>query len=303
MSGGSIVHVRCGSDIRDALQMARIKGDYFEFSDPVCAGPVAAWDRPEEFLAARIEFLSTLSRRSLPVLDTKTRPSAAQLQALEKQLRAELDVLSHLQDVEQIVLWFEHDPYDQFQLLRFLAQVHSDVTVRYRIRLVLIDHHESVPRFQGLGQLAPQALADLLPHAEPIVDRDFSLAHRGWRDFVDGRIDDLAQRFSSDHIDERSAFRFFERALQRWRADYPESPDEQSLTQRLSLLHLRSGPATAIETFLAVNRTDPLPYLGDAMYFPLLADLARGPDPFITLYESLDQPIELLPRGHAALKN
>lgn len=34
------LHIRCGSDIREALALGGIPGDYLEFSDPVCQGPL-----------------------------------------------------------------------------------------------------------------------------------------------------------------------------------------------------------------------------------------------------------------------
>jgi hypothetical protein len=34
------VHLRCGSDIRESLRRAGFVGDFLEFSDPYCWGPV-----------------------------------------------------------------------------------------------------------------------------------------------------------------------------------------------------------------------------------------------------------------------
>jgi hypothetical protein len=36
----STLHVRCGSDIRDGLRVAGFAGDFLEYSDPICQGPV-----------------------------------------------------------------------------------------------------------------------------------------------------------------------------------------------------------------------------------------------------------------------
>ena len=34
------LHIRCGSDIRDTLRESGLAGDFLEYSDPVCQGPV-----------------------------------------------------------------------------------------------------------------------------------------------------------------------------------------------------------------------------------------------------------------------
>lgn len=48
------LHVRCGSDIKSTLQEAGFVGDFLEYSDPLCQGPVVGdghWlDRRADFL-------------------------------------------------------------------------------------------------------------------------------------------------------------------------------------------------------------------------------------------------------------
>jgi hypothetical protein len=34
------LHIRCGSDIRETLRQAGFAGDFLEYSDPICQGPV-----------------------------------------------------------------------------------------------------------------------------------------------------------------------------------------------------------------------------------------------------------------------
>ena len=49
------LHLRCGSDIRDALQTAGFVGDFLEVSDPICQGPVP---NNGDLFTARAAFLA-----------------------------------------------------------------------------------------------------------------------------------------------------------------------------------------------------------------------------------------------------
>ena len=52
------LHVRCGSDIGPGLKQAGFVGDFLEYSDPFCQGPVPAgsgWlDQRADFLAQAV---------------------------------------------------------------------------------------------------------------------------------------------------------------------------------------------------------------------------------------------------------
>ena len=52
-----VLHIRCGSDIRETLQAAGIEGDFLEFSDPVCQGPVPADTDEDGFRKIRTRFV------------------------------------------------------------------------------------------------------------------------------------------------------------------------------------------------------------------------------------------------------
>nr|WP_294503197.1 hypothetical protein [uncultured Rhodopila sp.] len=49
------LHIRCGSDIRENLRAAGFTGDFLEYADPICQGPVP--DAPD-LLEQRAQFLA-----------------------------------------------------------------------------------------------------------------------------------------------------------------------------------------------------------------------------------------------------
>ena len=60
------------------------------------------------------------------------------------------------------MLWFEHDLYDQLQLIQILAGLPDLPT---RVELICIGTFPGRPDFDGLGELEPDELASLWPRA------------------------------------------------------------------------------------------------------------------------------------------
>lgn len=92
------LHIRCGSDIASALQRAGFIGDFHEFADPFCQGPVRDLPR-RAFIAERAGFVAEAY--------------GLYPQTALARLEAEYAGLDQLEDRDEVVLWFEHDSYDQ----------------------------------------------------------------------------------------------------------------------------------------------------------------------------------------------
>src|SRR5207248_5549552 len=81
--------------------------------------------------------------------------------------RRDQQLLETLRDDAHIVLWFEHDLYDQLQLLDVLALAH---TAEAAPELIVIGSFPGKPSFAGLGELTANELETLWPSrraAEP----------------------------------------------------------------------------------------------------------------------------------------
>ena len=63
----------------------------------------------------------------------------------------------------EVVLWFEHDLFDQLNLIWLLDALAGAGTPEQRVRLVVIGEHPEVNPFHGLGQLSPAQLLALFP--------------------------------------------------------------------------------------------------------------------------------------------
>lgn len=275
----STLHIRCGSDIRDGLAQAGIPGDFLEFSDPVCKGATPEGD-DETFHAARLAYLTGELGRPPAPTDTGLRES---LRSLER-----------TSDYERLVLWSEHDIYDQAVLIRLLSWFADRPELEPRLSMIAIDRFPGIDRFVGLGQLEPDQLKTLWGSERPVTPAQIALGQRAWRAFRAPEpleLFDLAAAGTPE-------LPFLAPALMRHLQELPWTTDGLSLTERLTLRAIAEGAATPGQCFRDLyGRLEPQPFLGDIMYWPIVIALARAKMAAVTEPEDWQSPIALTTFG------
>ena len=247
-AGISTLHIRCGGDLKPLLRAAWFAGDYLEYSNPLCQGPVPAG---EDWLARRADFVA----RAYGKYIGRDRPAIlADLEEAERALhRAPARY-------ERVVLWFEHDSYDQSILARCLAAF-ADSPPRV-LELVCVDRYPGVDRFIGLGQLPAAAMRPLWDGRQAVTAEQRAAGARIW-DIMRAATPQPLARAAQAGI---AALPFAAAALRRHCQEFPWLEDGLSLTERLVLEVLAEAPTTAGRVFAAlVREREPLPFLGDIM--------------------------------------
>ena len=259
-------HWRCGNDIAHSLQLAGFKGQFQMLSDPLCMGPV----------------------RNLPTMDYQALRSAfiSQAFALDegdaaRRMADEYTQLEALAIAEHSVLWCEADAYDQLFLIRALAGLEQ---APHKLELIEVNRIPGVQRFIGIGQLAPDLLAWLWPQRRLIEDDAVHLAKQAWAAYCDSTPLKWAELAHGNH----PALPFMAPALLRQLQELPGARDGLSLTERLTLAYLaEAGPKPAARVFAELMaKREPLPFLGDMMFFALLRPLIDGDEPLLTETEA-----------------
>lgn len=270
------LHIRCGSDIRDSLRQAGFAGDFLEYSDPVCQGPVpdlANLDGTRAgFLAGAYGWFTGMTEAELAqgLRDSEARLAAAH-------------------HYDRVVLWFEHDSYDQLLLARCLAHL-GQGPLPACLELICIDRHPSVERFFGLGQLAPEALAALWAERRSVTPAQIELAGLVWAALRRPGPLDLAAIAATG----TPALPFAAPALRRHLRELPGVKDGLSLTQRLSLRILSDGPMPIGRMFaMLMQSREPLPFLGDLMFLHVVEQMALA-RPMVIVIEPGEKPFRRL---------
>ena len=250
-----LLHVTNGESAGNTLRQTALGGAVLPWQDVLHEGPVPEMQRPE-LLRMRAGFLSACgwgSRRAI----------FASLERRDRQFS------EALRDGLHVVLWFEHDLYDQLQLIDALTLAHE---AGASPELIVVDSFPGKPNFRGLGELTREELATLWPTRRAAAPDVLATAATVWGAFSAPEptaLAELARRGSS-------ALPFLAPALRRLLEELPASTDGLSGTERRALKAITSGASTPAAAFVAAQELEEAPFLGDAWFYRVLATLGRG---------------------------
>src|SRR5207248_1529530 len=86
---------------------------------------------------------------------------------------------------DELILWYEHDLFDQLNLIQLLTWIREHLPPAKPVTLVCIGSFPGHPQFKGLGELTPDELASLFETRQRISDAQYSLAALAWQAFRD----------------------------------------------------------------------------------------------------------------------
>ena len=275
------LHIRCGNDIEEALLTCGFVGKFLEVSNPFSQGQVPHFEPLDEFIAIRTSFITEHYAGYVP--DDRINNTASEIGAVE-------DVLRHASErYERIVLWCEHDSFDQLSQAYVLAHLFNSKSALARkstvIECIEINGFPGVKKFIGIGQLGstPEAILTLWEQRKPVTDAMIAYGHESWNALTKDSPHDLwriAQETSSP-------LQQMPNALKRTLMELPWVGNGLSLTEYLALDVLaKEGAMRPAAIFnLLIAESDPLPYLGDIMFLAILRPLWESEKAAIRIVE------------------
>jgi hypothetical protein len=255
-----VLHVTNGDSTAGTLRATSLGGAVLPWRDTLHEGPVPAVSRPE-LLRARAAFLSTCGWGSRDAI----------FSSLE---RRDLALTDALQAGTQVVLWLEHDLYDQLQLLDVLTLVRA---VSGEIELIVVGSFPGRPGFHGLGELSTTELESLWPGRTHATAEALDAAGAAW-DAVRRPDPTAIASFAEAGV---PALPFLAAALRRLLEELPWVTDGLSGTERHALSAIATGDHTAHSAFAASQESEDAPFLGDTWFHRTLAALGHGPNRLI----------------------
>jgi DNA-binding transcriptional MerR regulator len=251
----SLLHVTNGESAGNTLRQTGLGGAVLSWQDVLHEGPVPAAARPG-LLRTRAAFLSGCGWGS----------NHAILSALHRRDRT---FSGALRDRRQVVLWFEHDLYDQLQLVDILALAAATGGTP---ELIVIGSFPGKPSFRGLGELTAAQLATLWPSRVAATPRVLAAAASAWDALRQPEPSALAV-LATAGVPELP---FLGAALRRLLEELPAPDDGLSGTERRALQVIAAGAVTPPAAFLAEQDLEAAPFLGDAWFYRTLTALGRG---------------------------
>jgi hypothetical protein len=252
-----IVHVCNGDVTADLLSLADLPGDIRVWADALDRGPV------------------------LPVSDAESYKARGAFWAEHghdgaEQKLAEYDrQFDEAASAEELILWYEHDLFDQLALVRLLARL-ARRGLPAQLTIVSIDRHPEVPNFLGFGQLEPTQLAELWPRRTPLSRDAIDEAVATWIAIT--AADPRAVPFLVKRV---KALPFLAGALERHLEEFPDPTSGLSRTERQVLAAVARGEGTTAALMKASQAIDPRypltdDYLVDRLHVLQACGLVEG---------------------------
>ena len=177
---------------------------------------------------------------------------------------------------DELVLWFEHDLFDQLLLTRTLDRIRRTRRAG-QTSLICIDRFPGVDRFIGLGQLSAAQLSTLVNVKRPVSDAQFDHASQVWAAFRASDPTSLSTMTAPGPLP------FLGAAIRRFLEEYPWTFNGLSRSAAQVLRALEGGPLEGGALFVASQRMETSPFMGDWGLFDVVRALARGRVALVTI--------------------
>ena len=242
-----MLHVTNGDSTVPGIEATGVGGDVIAWRDSLHEGPVPAGLDTAALRAVRAEFLAGRGWGDADAIE-------AEMRARDERLATALE-----RD-ELVVLWFEHDLYDQLQLLQVLDAVDGAEGV------------EAILPDRFLGAMGVGELDALWPERAPVRGDQLALARFAW-EAVRAPAPQGIEAILNTHT---AALPHLGPALRRLLEELPAVGDGLGRTERQALEAVRDGARRPHEVFLAAQRAEEAPFLGDTWMWVRLAELGQG---------------------------
>ncbi|HET9029049.1 MAG TPA: hypothetical protein VFN49_02645 [Candidatus Aquilonibacter sp.] len=261
------LHVTNGDAVIHGFKKAGILGTHLAWRDVLHEGPVPGTVPLEECSRVRGAYLASRGfGRPIRIMQDLANRDA---------------LIRRASEFEEVVLWFEHDLYDQLQILQILAFLRALEPAPVMVSLVQSDHY--------LGALSGDELLALYPKRRTVTRAMFDRAQALWADFTSPEPLALGEQTKNEH----PGFAHMRAALERLCEEFPAPGDGLSRSARQALAAVAQGPARKEELFARAQGREEAPFLGDATFYAILSDLQRSPAPLVEGTEALLQPTAL----------
>lgn len=268
--GRNMLHIVNGDSVGNMLKQGIVQGDVLVWREVYSAGPNFVNPAGEQERAFRAKILE----QSMGI------PSAEYMAGCAEQEKRLQDYSRY----EEVVLWFEHDLFDQSMLAYLLHWFKGKSLGRTRLSLLCIGEFPGIELFHGLGQLTPEQLSTLNGTWRSIGPKELELGSELWQAYAASSPEPMADLLELRKEElQASALPFAYAAFQAHLSRLPSVKNGLGIVEQTTLLKMRCGADTPMKLFRQV--TDELHVLGmgDLEYWLYLRGMVQGANPLIQI--------------------
>lgn len=279
----NILNITNGDSAVGIMRKAGIPGELLPWRDVLHEGPVPAGLSLEELSQVRADFIINRGWGS---------PEDIERSFVERD-----NLLKSSGQFRKVILWFEHDLYDQLQLLQLLDWFHQNRLKETQLSIICTDLY--------LGMQTPTEMAGLIKHEKPVNSQTLTLSSKAWSAF---RSDTPEQWYGLLNTD-TSALPFLEQAITRLLEEYPACTNGLSRTAQQVLKILGHGVMQPDVLFRRYQQSEERKFMGDASFRVILHELLGSTPALLelpanselTLPPAWDQELTVTTAGKAVL--
>ncbi|TBW49841.1 hypothetical protein EZI54_19205 [Marinobacter halodurans] len=247
-----ILNITNGDCAVEVLTRAGQPGDWLPWRDILHEGPVPDGLDLTGLSVLRARFISERGWAPLEQADFEVRDAW----------------LAQCGEYDRIRLWFEHDLYDQLQLLQILDWLAAHPP-SVPVTLLTLDDY--------LGTASPELVERYLEAERPVSAAQLGLAQVAWAAFRA----DTPERWAGLLDADTGALPFFDGAVRRLLEEYPQPHTGLSRTAYHALSLIGQGEDTFGPLFGEVQNTEERRFMGDLGFRWLLHNLSDGEEPLL----------------------
>jgi hypothetical protein len=266
------LHITNGDSVLYSWKKAGLLGTHLSWRDVLHEGPVVSGLSLEELSRIRGDYLAARGYGNAIKIHRDFEKRDA--------------IVRRASDFDEVILWFEHDLYDQLQMLQILSVLQDSGLGAGSVQLIQSD--------QYLGMLSGDELMALYPKRRFITTAIAEGAMRAWSAVTATDPQKLAQAASEPYV----GLPFLRDALKRLCEEYPALDSGLSRTQKHLLEACAQGARRKEDLFRRSQAQEEASFLGDASCYAAIDDLASEPAPLLS---ALDQGYELTVLGRRVL--
>ncbi|MBX9600228.1 MAG: DUF1835 domain-containing protein [Bryobacteraceae bacterium] len=249
-----MLHITNGNSVE--LNRTHIPGDVIFWADVLHEGPLDAGMTLEQLSETRAAYLAKFSDQSLERIREE----------LGRRDRAIADFGWH----SEVVLWFEHDLFDQLQLIQVLDWFSRRDRGRSTVFLIQANHY--------LGNMGEDELEHIFASRVPVTAAQFDLAARAWAAVCSSDPSAIVGLNEAGTAE----LPYLGPALIRLLRQYPSAANGLSRTESVILELAARGPSTPQTMFADYGPLDEPRFLGDSVFFWYLEQLRSCREPLLS---------------------
>ncbi|MCM3748830.1 sigma-70 family RNA polymerase sigma factor [Paenibacillus pasadenensis] len=253
-----MLHIVNGDHLADTLRQGVVEGEILAWREIYPVGPVFVDMDEKANRAARARYLE----------DALGIPQAEYLNS-EKQEQ----ILNNFNKHKEVILWFEHDLFDQTMLAYLLHFFSKQNLQDTQLSLLCIGEFPGIDLFRGLGQLTATQLKSLSGTWHTVGQRELETGRNMWEAYTSSIPDKHIQFLEED----LSALPFMRDAFEAHLSRMPSAFNGLGRIEQTTLEIAASGIQSPYELFQQVGNQLNVFGLGDLEFWYRLKKMATEP--------------------------